>query len=194
MSVSCDWCAAHIRQDPADDFTAEELNRMGFEEGKPDDDRYVILEARYDGRNAHGYLLPRREVGHYHPECWTRTLALLADHRSWARGRRSGRVPSWAADGALEGDGLAATPIETAEQPPTAKPAESPDLIEVLKRRREGTPLDGLVSPRSAGGLRRAGVVTLEEVAQRTRFELLGIEWVGENRSRSWRTHSTPTG
>ncbi len=29
--------------------------------------------------------------------------------------------------------------------------------------------------------LHRAGIVTFEEVAQRGRFDLLGVEWVGEN-------------
>jgi hypothetical protein len=58
--IECDSCAQDIDK-TKDEFTSEELNRMGFEEGLADDG-HVVIEARFSGRTASGHVKSRRAM------------------------------------------------------------------------------------------------------------------------------------
>jgi hypothetical protein len=177
VSVTCDWSGVEI--DDEHPYSAEEMNRLGFEAGLDDD--HVIVESRYSGRDRWGQPRGRREVGHYHsPGCYKAMLRLLGDQRGWAQAQGTGPAaadtPRWSRAGDL---------IER-KRAVSGRPSRSssplPWLDNMHAREKTGTGFytSRIFDRQTADKLFfGAGLATLEEVAQLTEGQVLAIEGIG---------------
>jgi hypothetical protein len=177
QTLICDWCAEEI--DHEEEFDPAELDRLGLED-EIEDGRYVVVESRFGGRDRWGHAHTRRVVRHFHsPRCYQAALRLLADHRRWAEAQAEGRTgaetPRWR-DESLKGGAVRApvAPMPAVERP------DAPDLADMQRRARAGTPLETAdVCHRARNALRLEGVACLEELVDYAEIDVLALEGVG---------------
>lgn len=208
-TITCDWCTFEI--DDREEYTAEELNRLGFEEGL-DQGRHVVIESRFGGHDRYGHVEKRSEVRHFHhPKCYLAALKLWDDHADWAEaqggGPKAAMAPKWS------GEDLTEPPTRQKVAPPSRlktfrggspvvpesgfRPGRlpRPPLTdkEAFARWREhmerreacGTRIRYLTSlgHETAYALWHGGFATVEDLATCTRDDLLSISKIGPKRA-----------